>query len=335
MAFGSDGMLYLAGGDGASFTVRDYGQRGGTVPNAADPYTPINPCGDPLTVTSPPGTTPVVDVRSQPRRGALRSQDVRTTGDPTGLAGSLIRIDPDTGAGRRRQPAGRRAPTPTPAGSSPTGSATRSGSRSGPATDELYIGDVGNIHWEEIERFVLRRRPGDADDAHQLRLAVLRGPAPTDGWQALGVDMCDDLYDDSPSAVTRRRCTPTTTPGPPRRAASSATLRRPRSRASRSTSADVADQTPFPARYDGALFFVDYSRDCLACCSCRGEAACPDPTTMEVVATGVGNPVDLVRGPARRPVLPGPRRRRWSIRIRYAAEPVAHATATPPCRARP
>ena len=37
MTFGSDGMLYLAGGDGASFTVRDYGQRGGTVPNADEP----------------------------------------------------------------------------------------------------------------------------------------------------------------------------------------------------------------------------------------------------------------------------------------------------------
>ena len=32
----------------------------------------------------------------------LRSQDVRTQGDPTGLDGTLIRIDPDTGnaAGR-------------------------------------------------------------------------------------------------------------------------------------------------------------------------------------------------------------------------------------------
>ena len=31
--------------------------------------------------------------------GRLRAQDLRTSGDPLGLAGSLIRIDPDTGAG--------------------------------------------------------------------------------------------------------------------------------------------------------------------------------------------------------------------------------------------
>jgi len=31
--------------------------------------------------------------------GRLRAQDLRTGGDPLGLAGSLIRIDPDTGEG--------------------------------------------------------------------------------------------------------------------------------------------------------------------------------------------------------------------------------------------
>ena len=35
--------------------------------------------------------------------GRLRAQDVRTTGDPTGLSGSLIRIDPATGAPARHQ----------------------------------------------------------------------------------------------------------------------------------------------------------------------------------------------------------------------------------------
>ena len=37
MVFGDDGQLYLADGDGASYTVADYGQRGGTVPNADEP----------------------------------------------------------------------------------------------------------------------------------------------------------------------------------------------------------------------------------------------------------------------------------------------------------
>ena len=29
----------------------------------------------------------------------MRAQDLRTSGDPLGLAGALIRVDPDTGAG--------------------------------------------------------------------------------------------------------------------------------------------------------------------------------------------------------------------------------------------
>ena len=68
LAFGEDGALYASGGEGASFTSVDYGQFG-------------NPGGDPLN-----------------EGGALRSQDLRTNGDPVTLGGSIIRIDPDTGA---------------------------------------------------------------------------------------------------------------------------------------------------------------------------------------------------------------------------------------------
>ena len=41
--FGPDGMLYVSGGDGASFNFADYGQGGG---GTGSP-TPANPCGDP------------------------------------------------------------------------------------------------------------------------------------------------------------------------------------------------------------------------------------------------------------------------------------------------
>ena len=46
-AFGADGMLYVSGGEGASFNggAQDYGQKGGTLPDT--PVTPMNPCGDP------------------------------------------------------------------------------------------------------------------------------------------------------------------------------------------------------------------------------------------------------------------------------------------------
>ena len=65
--FGFDGALYVTAGDGASFNYVDWGQAG-------------NPCGDP-----------------PDEGGALRSQDIRTSGDPMTLDGTVLRIDPATG----------------------------------------------------------------------------------------------------------------------------------------------------------------------------------------------------------------------------------------------
>jgi glucose/arabinose dehydrogenase len=71
VAFGPDGYLYASGGDGASFNFADSGQ------NDDDLSSPI---GDPPN-----------------EGGATRSQDLRTPNDPTGLDGTVIRIDPNTG----------------------------------------------------------------------------------------------------------------------------------------------------------------------------------------------------------------------------------------------
>ena len=88
--FGPDGALYASGGEGASFNDVDRGQFGG------------NPCDDP----------PL-------EGGMLRSQDVRTTDDPTTLDGTVIRIDPDTGVAWPTNP-GPAIPTPTGPASSRT-----------------------------------------------------------------------------------------------------------------------------------------------------------------------------------------------------------------------
>ena len=83
LGFGADGYLYFTGGDGSTSTFWDYGQTG----------TPSNPCGD------PPGTIGSLMTSPTAEGGRLRVQDLRTPGDPTGLDGTLIRIDPRTGAG--------------------------------------------------------------------------------------------------------------------------------------------------------------------------------------------------------------------------------------------
>ena len=90
LAFGPDGGLYASAGEGANFFNADYGQFGGTLSGTP---TPANPCGD------PPGGAGTALSAPTAEGGSLRSQDLRTTGDPLGLDGSVIRIDPDTGDG--------------------------------------------------------------------------------------------------------------------------------------------------------------------------------------------------------------------------------------------
>jgi glucose/arabinose dehydrogenase len=141
LMFGPEGALYVTAGEGASFngTVPDYGQLGGTLENTP---TPVNPCGDPGgTAPTPPSA----------EGGALRAQDIRTMGDPLGLDGTVLRIDPATGAG-----------WPTNANHTSSDANARRiiayGLRNPlrmtirPGVNDVWIGDVGFSTWEEIDR---------------------------------------------------------------------------------------------------------------------------------------------------------------------------------------
>ena len=150
--FGRDGALYASGGDGASFNFVDYGQDGA----------PVNPCGD------PPGGVGATLTPPTAEGGALRSQDLRTAGDPVSLDGSVIRVDPATGD----------ALPDNPLAAAADGNARRiisHGLRNPfrftqrPGTDDLWVGDVGWNDWEEIDVLSTWRAGGE------LRLALLRG----------------------------------------------------------------------------------------------------------------------------------------------------------------
>jgi uncharacterized repeat protein (TIGR01451 family) len=128
--FGPDGYLYASGGDGASFTNADLGQFGN--PDWPDERSPAN------------------------EGGSLRSlglEDEANYVDQVWLNGSIIRIDPVTGAGAPGNPLAGGTNTPNAQRIIAYGlrNPFRFTFRPG-ANGELWLGDVGENAWEEINR---------------------------------------------------------------------------------------------------------------------------------------------------------------------------------------
>jgi glucose/arabinose dehydrogenase len=265
--FGRDGALYATGGDGASFNFVDYGQDG----------SPLNPCGDP---PSAPGTA-----LSPPSAegGALRSQDLRTTGDPVSLDGSIIRVDPATGAGLPNNPLA--ASTDPNARRiiaygqrNPFRFTTRAG------TDELWLGDVGWNVWEEINRI-----SDPLGSVENLGWPCYEGAGRQPGYDGANLNICENLYgasgavtaphyayNHSSKVVANESC--------------------PSGSSSISGLEFAAAGDAYPAEYDGALFFADYSRDCIWA-MLEGSDGQPAPGQIQTFVAPASNPVHLETGP--------------------------------------
>ncbi len=186
LKFGADGMLYASSGDGASYDFPDIGQTNG------------NPCGDPAN-----------------EGGALRSQDIRTTADPAQLDGTVLRLDPLTGA----------AAPGNPNSGSADANARRivaTGFRN-PFRMTMRPGHQrGVAHRHGVEQ-LRRDQPGSDQQHGEPRLALLRGQRP----------------------VRRlRRTTPTRTTTRSFRARSASPPPAPRRRVSRSTRPAEARSRP-------------------------------------------------------------------------------------------
>ena len=59
---------------------------------------------------------------------------------------------------------------------------------------------------------------------------------------------------------------------------------------------DGADATSFPGVWENALFFADYSRDCIWVMRAGADGR-PDPSTVQTFDAGAANPVWLEVGP--------------------------------------
>lgn len=248
VVFGQDGKLYVSAGDGASFNFVDTGQVG-------------NPCGDPPN-----------------EGGALRSQDIRTAGDPLGLGGSVLRVDPETGA-----PAGVNG---TPIIATGLRNPFRINVRPG-ANNEIWIGDVGWEEWEEINVI------GNTTDGvlRNFGWPCYEGTGRQAGYEAANLPICRTLYA-TPGAVT-----------PPFHAYSHAAKVLPNDPcpAGSSAIAGVAIQfysgSAYPSKYNGALFWADYSRKCIWAMT-NGTNGTPNPASIENFAVGAAGPVDLQISPS-------------------------------------
>ncbi len=297
LAFGADGALYVSAGDAASFDGADYGQKG----------SPKNPLGDPPAGVGGTMTPPTA------RGGALRSQSPRRpAGEPVLLHGTVIRIDPTSGA----------AASGNPWAASPDANRRRIvayGLRNPfrltvrPGTSEIWVGDVGWDFSEEIDRIPA---PTDAT-VENFGWPCYEGAGKQSSYDAVDLELCESLYAaggvtapyygyaHGQEVVTGDACSDGS-----------------------SSISGLAFYTggSYPASYQGALFFSDYSRKCIWVMR-PNAAGLPDPANISTFASGTAAPVDLQIGPGGdlfyADISGG-----TVHRIRYAA-PTAVAMATP------
>ncbi|MDX6625653.1 MAG: hypothetical protein QOE56_642 [Solirubrobacterales bacterium] len=233
LGFGPEGALFASGGEGASFTVSDYGQFG---------WPHKNQCGD------PPGGEALAPPSAE--GGSLRSQDLLTPADPTGLSGSLIRIDPDSGEGFPGNPLA----------SSLDANARRIvafGFRNPfrfaiePESNEVYVANVGQGSFEEIDRFpILAAAP------YNSGWPCYEGPLPNPNFEGLGLSLCDGLYATPESTAQPFLYYPHSGPVSPKDECSG-------ENGSAITGTTFYRGGAFPPEYEGALFFADSVRGCI------------------------------------------------------------------------
>lgn len=263
LAFDAAGRLYASAGDAASYGFLDYGQDGD----------PVNPCGDPPGGVGGPMSPPTAE------GGSLRSQDLWTpTADPVGLDGTVIRVDPLTGEGVPGNPRfGSNDPNTRRIVAYGLRQPFRMAIR--PGSDEVWLAEVGQSSFEEINRFT----PSAATP--NFGWPCYEGADRKRGWDAADFTICEGLYGSGqhvPPVFGYDHDVPLT-----------AGENCP-DNGSSVTGLAFGESSTFPEPYRSALFFSDYSKSCMWTVAI-GPDGTPDPTTLALFSDGI-NPVDLEFG---------------------------------------
>jgi glucose/arabinose dehydrogenase len=263
VAFGPDGALYAGAGDGASFNYVDYGQTN-------------NPCGDP---PSPAGTDLAPPTA---QGGALRSQSVRRpAGQPVTLDGTIIRVDPNTGAGMPGNPFASHA---DPNARRIIAYGLRNPFRFDirPGTQQLWVGEVGWSTWEEIDRVA------DIDDsvAENFGWPCYEGTGRQGSYDAADLNSCESLYgagQTGPFYTYNHNAKVVSSDSCPTGSSSVSGIA-------------FENGSNYPSDFDGALFFADASRGCIWVMK-RAGGVDPSPSQVSQFVGGAGTPVQVLTGP--------------------------------------
>jgi glucose/arabinose dehydrogenase/PKD repeat protein len=261
LAFGADGMLYVAAGDGASFSAVDYGQ----FPSGA----PTNPCTDPAR-----------------EGGALRAQDIQTADDETQLDGTLLRLDPATGAAAAGNPnIGAADPDTRRIVANGLRNPYRITMR--PGTNETWISDTGWTTWEEVNRVV-----DPTAGVTNFGWPCWEGNARQSGYDSANLPVCEALY----AAPAGTHTAPFVAWNHASRLVAGEACP-----TGSSSSTGVAFYPsaggPYPAAYHGAVFFADYSRRCIWASLPTEPGGLPSAAGVQTFVSDAASPVDLEVGP--------------------------------------
>ena len=153
-----------------------------------------------------------------------------------------------------------------------------------PGTREFWVGDVGWRTWEEINVIANPL----ATPVRNYGWPCYEGSARQSVWDGVDLNLCEALYA-KPGAVTfphyayKEGATVVTGETCPNTSASTSGLA-------------FYTGGSYPAKFNGALFFADYSRKCMWA-MLAGANGVPDPAKREVFVQNAASPVDLQTGP--------------------------------------